>query len=50
MSTRLKVADLFDQMERTYRPRAELVEDRRAVESLAADVPAPQEPADWLLA
>ncbi|MFD5079520.1 hypothetical protein [Streptomyces sp. NPDC058371] len=44
-----KMADLLDRLERAYRPRAELIEDWRTVESLAADVPALTEMADWLL-
>lgn len=49
VSTGLKIAALLDQVERPYRPRAELIEDWHTVESLAADVPALTEMADWLL-
>lgn len=49
VSTGRKMADLLDRLERAYRPRAELIEDWHAVESLAADVPALTEMADWLL-
>ncbi|MFE1782129.1 hypothetical protein ACFW9F_05960 [Streptomyces sp. NPDC059506] len=47
--TGLRIADLLDRMERPYRPRAELIEDWHAVESLSADVPALTDIADWLL-
>jgi len=49
VSTGRRMADLLDRLERAYRPRAELIEDWHAVESLAADVPALREMADWLL-
>ncbi|MFJ5817339.1 hypothetical protein ACIQGT_26095 [Streptomyces sp. NPDC093108] len=47
--TSLKTADLLDRLERAHRPRTELVEDWRALESLATDVPALRDAADWLL-
>ncbi|MFF1680739.1 hypothetical protein ACFVYG_32465 [Streptomyces sp. NPDC058256] len=49
ISTGLKMAELFDRMERAYRPRAELVQDWHVVEALAGDVPALRGIADWLL-
>jgi hypothetical protein len=49
VSTGLKIVDLLDRLERGYRPRAELIEDWHAVESLSADVPALTDAADWLL-
>jgi hypothetical protein len=49
VSTGLRIVDLLDRLERAYRPRTELIEDWRAVESLSADVPALTEMADWLL-
>lgn len=49
ITTGLRMADLFDRLERDYRTRAELVEDWHVVESLAGDVPALTETADWLL-
>lgn len=49
VDTGLKIADLFDRLERDFRPRTELIEDWHAVQSLAADVPALTEMADWLL-
>lgn len=49
VSTGLKIVDLLDRLERAYRPRAELIEDWHAVESLSADVPALNGMADWLL-
>ncbi|WP_440581222.1 hypothetical protein [Streptomyces sp. PT19] len=48
VNTVLQIANLLDRLERT-RSRAELIEDWRAVESLAADVPALKGMADWLL-
>ncbi|MET8816397.1 hypothetical protein ABZW47_30905 [Streptomyces sp. NPDC004549] len=47
--TGLKIIELLDRLERAYRPRAELIEDWHAVESLSADVPALNDMADWLL-
>ncbi|MFF8618810.1 hypothetical protein [Streptomyces sp. NPDC015350] len=49
INTGLRIADLLDRLERPYRPRAELIEDWHAVESLSADVPALTDMADWLL-
>ncbi|MFI5867125.1 hypothetical protein [Streptomyces sp. NPDC051546] len=49
VSTGLRIADLLDRLERAYRPRAELIEDWHAVESLSADVPALSSMAHWLL-
>ncbi|MCZ1011965.1 hypothetical protein O1L68_40355 [Streptomyces lydicus] len=49
VSTGRKTADLFDRLERTRRPRSALVEDWRAATALAADAPALQATADWLL-
>ncbi|MEV4868515.1 hypothetical protein [Streptomyces syringium] len=49
VSTGLRTAGLLDRLERAYRPRAELIEDWHALESLAADVPALTETAGWLL-
>ncbi|MFE9252869.1 hypothetical protein [Streptomyces sp. NPDC007088] len=47
--TGLKIIELLDRLKRAYRPRAELIEDWHAVESLSADVPALNDMADWLL-
>ncbi|MEU4039886.1 hypothetical protein [Streptomyces collinus] len=49
VSTGLKIAGLLDRLEHAHRPRSELIEDWRAVQSLAADVPALTELAGWLL-
>lgn len=49
LSTGLRIADLTDRMKRAYRPHAELIEDWHTVESLAADVQAFRQTADWLL-
>jgi hypothetical protein len=49
ISTGLQAGELLDRVEGSYRSRTELVEDWRAVETLAADVPALRELADWLL-
>lgn len=49
-STALKMAGLLDRLEGVYRPRPEeRIEDWHTVKSLAADVPALTELADWLL-
>ncbi|ALO91264.1 hypothetical protein SHL15_0048 [Streptomyces hygroscopicus subsp. limoneus] len=49
MSTAHSMAGLLDRLQRAYRPRTELIEDRHAVESPAADIPALRQTADWLL-
>ncbi|POX58087.1 hypothetical protein C3492_39635 [Streptomyces sp. Ru62] len=49
LSIGLRIAELSDRMKRVSRPRAELIEDWHTVESLAADVPALRQTADWLL-
>lgn len=47
--TALEITALLDRLERAYRPRTELVEDWQSAASLAVDVPALRETADWLL-
>ncbi|MGW1987782.1 hypothetical protein ACWCPJ_35905 [Streptomyces collinus] len=49
VSTGLKIAGLLDRLEHAHRPRTELIEDWRTVQSLAAHVPALTELAAWLL-
>lgn len=49
VSTGLRIVDVLDRLERALRPRAELIEDWHSVESLAGDVPALAQVADWLL-
>ncbi|MFE0774153.1 hypothetical protein [Streptomyces sp. NPDC058861] len=49
ISTALRIIDLLERAERIDRPRAELIEDWHAAESLTADVPALAPLADWLL-
>ncbi|MEV0965512.1 hypothetical protein AB0J25_23530 [Streptomyces sp. NPDC049910] len=49
VDTALQITNLLDRLERAYRPRAELIEDWHAVESLSADVPALTAMTDWLL-
>jgi hypothetical protein len=48
-STGMQLAELLERMERTSRPRSELVQDWHTVARLSADVPALRACADWLL-
>jgi hypothetical protein len=48
-STGRRVAELLDRLEYVHRPRNELAEDWRAMESLSGDLPQLKESADWLL-